>query len=1081
MSFCSTINQLIVFDDSTLLRDLPGNQLTLVDERAARRVVGTTVKWGMSLEVEPHPEYPEGFGIARVAPGKPAANAGIRAGDVLLSIDGNPIGDEEGHPLMSNFTQYCLFDEVSIVICRDGQLMQIEALLETSDSPYRCFEVNTFRRIFGVQVGPLAAQREKEELEQGLRFVHPMGMQQQQQPPPPQPEQHPAENPEHRRVSSVSVVTSSSQPTSPIRPGAISPLSRERGPRPPQTPSSRQRAIASNRSSRRASEVLDKDGFLPPRSRRESLLHTRDGSSMSNMDLMNLRKRSELDDPAAASSASARGPLPDPWDAAAYTKLHHCGPAITEQFELGGRVMKRTKAFLDRVVQIQRDAAKELAKAAKEEREKLLKYKGLFDAQDSTKAWLDAMRHFSDQATDRTDTVSKCLESFANDLQAQADRVGAGHQRFLKESAKLRPELLSLHAPVQPLRSEVAKAKGKATKVLSSLKSRMKAQKKEWRKSKKFKENPGELEKFKKDKKTERSRADAEAAGVVYQKEIDRCNAVWREHYSRRVPNFMLAVQASEQRRTETLARAMVGTGQAFLKLSQDMARHGSRWEEVGLHQSTTAACAKDAAQFARKVLKEQGDAPAGTDFSTKASTAADGGGGGAEVMLPFHYDLDYTVSDLEHDWFYSDYHLFQSTLEAVMAYEQTQMPAGLTLTIPRIMTSLVEAVVDKGGLDKEGIFRISVTEAQLSFLRRRLEQGRYDMSPIQDPHLPAAVLKDWLRSLAVPVVPYNLYMACINIGKTTAAYLTHSAEKLEADDMLAQLALKDAEQVAHMLRDSFAARLPRLSRDVLCTLCVLLRQIASPEHVKRNKMNIKNLAVVFAPSLLNVKPDDPRASDHIALMEDSKYTVDFVTHLLYNFEHVFDKETVAAAEARLNFAASKAPQLPTPRSTTRRTPLSRVSRASGGGGGGSGGGGAEAWDWRAAAAESEVEESGAAAELGRGGGERSEEISSANNEQVPLGQGSSRRASGGSDDDDTLHIRPGFDRLESTGSRRLSVYSETPPLPPGEAEQHDGGDNGYGEEGVAGDEYHDSAPTAEQEGSAQFRPPLPAGPPPGQ
>jgi S1-C subfamily serine protease len=71
-------------------------------------------------------------GSPGVQPGTPAADAGIKDGDIILSVEGKIIDD--GHPLDATLTQFSPGDAVSVEILRDGQHITLEVTLGTRPS-----------------------------------------------------------------------------------------------------------------------------------------------------------------------------------------------------------------------------------------------------------------------------------------------------------------------------------------------------------------------------------------------------------------------------------------------------------------------------------------------------------------------------------------------------------------------------------------------------------------------------------------------------------------------------------------------------------------------------------------------------------------------------------------------------------------------------------------------------------------------------------------------------------------------------------------------------------------------------------
>ena len=67
--------------------------------------------------------------VSGVEPGKPADQAGIKDGDIIVSINDKVIDEE--HPLDATLAQFSPGDTVAVKILRDGASMTLQVTLGT--------------------------------------------------------------------------------------------------------------------------------------------------------------------------------------------------------------------------------------------------------------------------------------------------------------------------------------------------------------------------------------------------------------------------------------------------------------------------------------------------------------------------------------------------------------------------------------------------------------------------------------------------------------------------------------------------------------------------------------------------------------------------------------------------------------------------------------------------------------------------------------------------------------------------------------------------------------------------------------
>ncbi|KAF9938867.1 hypothetical protein BGZ67_010270 [Mortierella alpina] len=178
---------------------------------------------------------------------------------------------------------------------------------------------------------------------------------------------------------------------------------------------------------------------------------------------------------------------------------------------------------------------------------------------------------------------------------------------------------------------------------------------------------------------------------------------------------------------------------------------------------------------------------------------------------------------------------VFEATLERLMGRQMAAGGEWAAWRVPRLMVFLKESVINLGGLKTEGIFRISGDLGAVAELRARIELGNYDITGISDPHVPCSLLRLWIRDLAEPVIPYDVYQQCIQSAQ-------------------------DKDAVAAVI-----SALPLWHRETIIYLVSFLKTFLEPSVKEATKMNLSNLAMVFAPTLLQCSTDDaPMLMGHL-------------------------------------------------------------------------------------------------------------------------------------------------------------------------------------------------------------------------
>ncbi|KAJ3112173.1 hypothetical protein HDU96_004874 [Phlyctochytrium bullatum] len=197
---------------------------------------------------------------------------------------------------------------------------------------------------------------------------------------------------------------------------------------------------------------------------------------------------------------------------------------------------------------------------------------------------------------------------------------------------------------------------------------------------------------------------------------------------------------------------------------------------------------------------------------------------------------------------------LFGETLEDIMANQEEVMrkagrPPGV---LPQILTFLVDAILNLNGCQTEGIFRVPGDADMVNELRCRIEKGNYDLTGITDPNVPSSLLKFWLRDLADPLIPSEMYDACIKVG----------AEESRPD--------------AGVLATNIITSLPEINKRVALFLLKFLKVVGDPKYQPITRMSVANIAMVFAPNFLRCPSDNP-----VTIFENTKFEQAFLRTLM--------------------------------------------------------------------------------------------------------------------------------------------------------------------------------------------------------
>lgn len=292
-------------------------------------------------------------------------------------------------------------------------------------------------------------------------------------------------------------------------------------------------------------------------------------------------------------------------------------------------------------------------------------------------------------------------------------------------------------------------------------------------------------------------------AALSYEKTIASANKVQATYMKDELPVLFHELQRVEETRLHLLKKQLKTYGTLSNELALPFNQLCSNLTSLAAQINPTG----DLREFVETFLSE---------FGRPAT----------DVHGPFQYELNASPQDIKDGKMdVNPNSPFKASLEKCMELQRESHPSAY---VPVIMTSLIASIrATQDGFAAEGIFRVSAQLEELTALQLLLEDGSYDKIKVSSPHVPAALLKKWLRELENPLIQTEKYPEVIEAASAKG--------KLVEPSKLSQI---------------YKAT-PALARMVIGELCTMCVEVLKEENAATNRMSWDNLAIVFAPSFL--------------------------------------------------------------------------------------------------------------------------------------------------------------------------------------------------------------------------------------
>eukprot|EP00762_Andalucia_godoyi_P008119 ANDGO_02184.mRNA.1 Mental retardation GTPase activating protein homolog 3 len=188
---------------------------------------------------------------------------------------------------------------------------------------------------------------------------------------------------------------------------------------------------------------------------------------------------------------------------------------------------------------------------------------------------------------------------------------------------------------------------------------------------------------------------------------------------------------------------------------------------------------------------------------------------------------------------------VFNVTVHEYMLWQKERNIQG---DLPVILTTCAGLIESLGGFRTQGVFRLPGNQEAVSAICNQfIESGSLELlNNCKDLHVVCSTFKLWLRSLAEPIIPVDLYQVCVQKSKDPQACI------------------------------ALVQSIDPTSLTILKWVISFVSRFCVESVVKLTSMSTENLAIVFCPNLLR----DPMARPD-TILQNSFAERAFVTNLL--------------------------------------------------------------------------------------------------------------------------------------------------------------------------------------------------------